>query len=257
MRSRLPLRRRRLRRGPLLAADPPPRRRARPSPCCARCARVARHGVVVNDLRRGLLPLAVTAATVLAPRAHPRHPHRRHQRRRAAPTPSRARRAARRRRAARPLALAAMDAARRDGRRRRDDARPTSSSWAPGRPARRRRPAWRARARASCSSRRPITHAPRRAPSTPARGSSRSWRASAWRPTAWQTAGGPADRHGDACRRQRGADQLRRRARTRATRGASTAAPSTRPLAAHAADVRRGAARGNPGRRPDPPRRLA
>jgi ubiquinone/menaquinone biosynthesis C-methylase UbiE len=41
--------------------DPPDARRA-----LSEMARVARRGVVVNDLRRGLLPLAVTATTVLA-----------------------------------------------------------------------------------------------------------------------------------------------------------------------------------------------
>ena len=79
-------------------------------------ARVARLGVVVNDLRRGVLPLAITAATRDGLRAHPRDARRRHRLGATLVHPARAGSPDHRCRIAADVAITADDAPRRDGR---------------------------------------------------------------------------------------------------------------------------------------------
>ena len=139
--------------------------------------RVARRGVVVNDLRRGLMPLLATGASALAfGRSRVTWTDGIASARRVVHA-DRARRAARRGRTPHPVAFEPLDATRRDGRlgrtmsvttRRRARGRRGSGRIGAGRaPGRGGRigPAGRGIAH---------TRAPRRAPSTPARGSSRS-----------------------------------------------------------------------------------
>ena len=198
--------------------------------------RVARLGSSINDLRRGWIAFAMTAAAVLAlsrgrvhaarrrplrpPRVHRRRARRRSPREAGCRSSSRSPRVLAARDDGVPMTATALELRRAGGRRRAGRVRDG-------------RGAGRARARRRAGSSRARIRGRRPAPSTPARGSSRSCGASGW-PTTPGSASAAARGHARHPRRRRGRHPLPRRRWAAPGLGPGADATSTPPWPRHA-----------------------